>query len=588
MNTREKQLAIGFGGTILLLFGVPMAYSTVFGPISQRSEQVTQLTEAVSAKQDEALAIARARKQLKDWQAISLPPDRGAKTSKRPDALDAQRLYQAWLTDLAHLSGLTDIEVKPGAQRRLVKSGRGAQSANVFISVPVTIDGEARYAPLAAFLDHFHRTDLLHRLSKFKVTSRESDGDPLLKFSLEAEGLALLDVPWRRTLFPEATLSQPVADDATTITVQSAEPFPKKTPFRVRIGAEFLTVTAAKANTWTVTRAVERTHAAKHVSGESVELCPIKAAVKSLDKDGFREVLASNVFIKPVPPKEYKLQLDRIAEQVVIRGQKLSYAIPAKGHDPTAGEPEFRLLTPGPAGLELDRGTGRLSWSPAADQSVGTFPLKFEVVHPNAPDGKLSGEVTIVFREPNTSPTVVPVVTQTIYRGQPWSLKLAATDVETAKEKLQLKLGDNPPEGVSLDPATKELKWTPAPTFNLGDYTVNVVITDDGTPPQSTTVPITVKVEDDFASYTFLTAVVYEDDVPTAWLYDRSQDKNTKLRMGGEFQIADVKAKVLEFGKDYIIVQRGDQQLRLELGMNLRQMISTTASKPAAPDSQKL
>uniref|UniRef100_A0A7C2PGK1 Cadherin repeat domain-containing protein n=1 Tax=Schlesneria paludicola TaxID=360056 RepID=A0A7C2PGK1_9PLAN len=588
MNRREKLLAAGLGAVFLLMMGGGPLYNAVFGPITERSDRLAELTTAVEQKQDQALLIARARKQLRDWQALSLPPDRGAATSRRPDALDAQRLYQAWITDLAQLSGMTDVVVKPGAQRRLIKAGRGTQAANVYLTVPVTVVAEARFGPLATFLDHFQRVNLLHRINKLKVTSRESQGDPLLTITLEAEGLALVDVPWRRTLFPETALTKDLGDEATQLVVAKAEGFPKKTPFRVRIGLEYLTVTAVQDHTWTVTRAVERTHAARHAAGDAVELCPINPAVPSLDKEAFREVLMSNLFIEPPPPKEYKLQLGPIAEQVVTRGQKLSYALPASGYDPTAGEPDFRLITPAPPGLELDRGTGKLTWTPAAEQPAGTFPLQFEIKHPSAPDGKLTGEVTVVLREPNTPPVIERVAQQTAYRGQPWTLRLKITDPETPAEKLSVKLGDNPPEGVSIDPATKELKWTPGAAINPGDFVVNVVVTDDGTPPQSVTTPIAVKVELDAAAFTFLTGVIIEDGVPRALLYDRSQDKTLLIRRGDELKVADVVGTVTEIGKDYLLIQRGEQPQRLKLGNNLRELLpESTAAKPLADDATK-
>jgi hypothetical protein len=588
MKPREKLLAAGLGIAFVLWMSWGLIYGVVFGPIVERSERLADLTKTVEQKEDEALLIARARKQLTDWKARSLPPDRGAATSRRPDALDAQRLYQAWITDLAQLSGMSDVVVKPGSQRRLVKAGRGTQAANVYLTVPVTVVAEARFGQLATFLDHFQRVDLLHRLNKLKVTCRESEGDPLLSITLEAEGLALVDVPWRRTLFPETALAQPVGDEAGQITVAASEGFPKTTPFRVRVNNEYLTVTAVNGKTWTVARGAERTHAAKHVSGSTVELCPIKPDVPSLDKEAFREVLASNIFVQPPPPKEYQLKLGPLGEQFLTRGQKLNYAVPATGYDPTAGEPDFRLLSEAPPGLELDRGSGKLTWTPAADQPVGKFPLKIEVRHPNAPDGKVAGEVTVVFREPNTPPKLVPPGPQVAYRGQPWKLTLNVADQESPPEKLTVKLGDNPPEGFTLDAAKKELNWTPGTAIAPGDFTVNVTITDDGVPPQSVTVPVTVKVELDTAAFTFLTGVIVEDGVPRAMLYDRAQNKTTYLRRGDAVKVADFAGTVSEIGKDFVLLERGEELQRLRLGSNLRELQpDATAAKPAAAEPAK-
>jgi hypothetical protein len=113
---------------------------------------------------------------------------------------------------------------------------------------------------------------------------------------------------------------------------------------------------------------------------------------------------------------------------------------------------------------------------------------------------------------------------------------------------------------------------------------VNVVVTDDGMPPQTVTTPIKVKVEDDFAAYTFLVGIITVDGKPQGWLYDRSQDKKTVVETGDEISVADVKGKVAEIGKDYLVIEQGEKQLRLELGKNLREMLTTaTAAKPTEP-----
>ncbi|MDZ4686407.1 MAG: hypothetical protein SH850_15165, partial [Planctomycetaceae bacterium] len=125
--------------------------------------------------------------------------------------------------------------------------------------------------------------------------------------------------------------------------------------------------------------------------------------------------------------------------------------------------------------------------------------------------------------------------------------------------------------------------------FNLGDYTVNVVVSDDGLPPQTVTIAIPVKVEDDAASFTFLVGIISRDGVPEGWLYDRSQDKKTVVKMGDEVKVADVSGQVTEIGKDYLLLKHGETQHRLDLGTNLRQMVTAaTAAKTATEPPAKL
>src|ERR671925_2279539 len=67
------------------------------------------------------------------------------------------------------------------------------------------------------------------------------------------------------------TLAGPVNASQTTITVSSAVGFPATT-FRIRIDDELMTVTAGfGTTTWTVTRGVNGSTAASHVTSQTVQ-----------------------------------------------------------------------------------------------------------------------------------------------------------------------------------------------------------------------------------------------------------------------------------------------------------------------------
>jgi len=72
-------------------------------------------------------------------------------------------------------------------------------------------------------------------------------------------GLALIDAPARRTLFPQSELAEQLSEDGTTLHVSTLEGFPKEAGFRVQIKGEFLKVIDVDGKDWKVERAVERT-----------------------------------------------------------------------------------------------------------------------------------------------------------------------------------------------------------------------------------------------------------------------------------------------------------------------------------------
>lgn len=582
MQNREKLLAIGFGLAIVVWFGGGVVSEWVLGPFRERNQRRAELTEKVEGLTDQALEIARNRKLMSDWKLASLPPDRGAATAKRPDALDAQRLYQAWLTDLVNLSGFDRASVKPAVQRRFGTAGRGTTAKTVYVGVVVTIESEGRFSQICSFFDHFYRARLLQRINKLNIESRESQGDPILKFSLEAEGLALVDVPWRATLFPETQLVGELSDRLTRCEVTDATGFPQKVPFRVRMGSEYLLVTAVEGTTWTLERGADRTFAARHPAKTTVELAPVRPDVPSRSAEEFREILAANVFIKPPPPKVYDLRVGPLASQTLTRGQSLSYTIPVSNYDPTLGKPEFVLTSTPPDGLQFDRGLGKVTWNPGKDVPAGNYSLPIEVRHPNASGGMKTAKLDIVLREPNTPPRATPVTRQTVVLGRPWTLPLKFEDAETSSDRLQLKL-ESPPAGLVLNTDKRTLEWTPPDATPLGEMTLKVTATDTGTPPQSFTLSIPVDVRDDSARFTFLVASVLVDGEWQAWLYNRAVGERTILRMGDDFAVDEIRGKVVEIGKDFILLQSGETLQRLNLGRNLREMTNETAAVEVAP-----
>lgn len=571
MNQREKILAIGCGLALVgWMFGSTVD-ATLFGPFRDRSARLRDLDDKTEQLEDQMLALARARKQMTDWKAASLPPDRGANVAKRPDALDAQRLYQAWLTNLTQLAGLDSASVKPAASRRYGNAGRGSTSKPVYVGVVVTIDTEGRFSQLSSFLDHFYSANLLQRINKLNIESRESLGDPVMKLSLEAEGLALVDVPWRATLFPETRLASAITDKAVTCTVSPTTAFPQKTPFRIRIGTEFATVTEVAGTTWKLERGVDRTAAGKHAEGAVVELAPVRPQHSPRDAEQFRELLAANVFVKPQPPREYQLRLAPIAQQTFNRGQSWNYTIAASNYDATLGKPEFVAKSELPEGMELDRDSGRLSWLPTAEQAAGTVRVEVDVRHPSAKTGSETARLSVTLRDANTPPTVTVPGRQLAILGRPWSLPLQVRDAETPGNRITLTL-ENPPAGLELDTRRQELTWTPPATLVPGDYTVTVVATDDGQPPLSKKLDFPVSVQDDDALFTFLVGSISVDGVWQAWLYNRAQGSRLILKVGDQLQIADISGTVAEIGRDYLILRTTSRDQRLELGHNLRDL----------------
>ena len=558
MQRRQQYLLAGLIAAVLIWQGSGWVSYALFGPFETRREELSRLEQAVAEKSDKLLSLVRARKLLKEWQAISLPPDDLAK-SKKPSARDAQRLYLQWLTDLGQLCGFEDLKVTTGGQ---------TQKGNVYISVIVKLEAEARYDQLVRFLDLFYRTELMHRVTSLTITNKVFEGDPIMKVSLDAEGLALIGAPSRRTIFPQTILDVDISDSDITFDVVSSTGFPKEPGFRVQILNEFLKVVAINGNRWTVERGIERTVPGAASEGTTVDLVRLKSDQTDRTLEEFRALIASNIFVKP--PPAYRMKLLASGEKVLTRGKSLDFSIGVSGYDTTQGKPEFSLVGDAPAGLKLDR-FGKVSWKPAEDVPAGQYEFKFEVRHPSAPQGQMTETQTIRLRDPKAPPKLVSDQAPKVYLNREWVFRPELVKSDDKASTFKWKLGDRAPAGLVIDATTGELTWTPGDDVPIGDLSLPIVVSDNDTPPQSTTLTLNLKIQDDAAQFTRLTGIFAVGDNKRALLTDQSTDRKTELHEGDAFTISELQGKIKQIDRKFLILTMGPREIRWDMGQSLRE-----------------
>ena len=459
----------------------------------------------------------------------------------------------------------------------------GVSQKDVYASVPISVEGEARYSQLAFFLYQFRRTGLMHRIRKLDIRSYEAEGDPALKVYIEAEALALRDGPKRKTLFPQSALAV-AADDSTTVLEleKTVADFPKSYPFVMQLGTEYVVVQGVKGTTATVVRGFGGSKTVEHPAGTTAMATPVHPDMVNDPPEKLAEYIKANVFIKPRPPVPYELEVPASVDRVATRGTNFDYTVTASNYDPALGKPTFQLLGGAPKDLTLDSATGKIKWTPSEDYPLGKVALKLDVKHPSAKDGHQLTEVSIEVRALNLPPTITIEKVPPAVLGRKWVLPLNLVDSETAKDQLNVRL-TGAPEGVLVNARDGQLEWTPAEPVLPGSYPVTVTVTDTGTPPQSTTSNITITVEDDTAVFTYLVGIVAENGERQAWMFDRLMNKKTILRPGDKVTVADVEATVEVVESRYVRLKERDETFtRWEIGQNLRERLPVPAEPKAA------
>ena len=318
MRRSEKILLAILVFGLLAWQGGGMINRWVFDPLRRSQDELLRLDEQIATQKIQMHALSRAKSQLNQWHRRSLPRD----------PLTAQRLYQQWLTDLAQDSGFTSLRVYPDRVTRQGESGVGVQ---------VSIDATARLDQLCLFLSRFYRTELAQQITVLNIDSTQDRGDPALRVTIMAEGLALRGAQARQRLFATASLAGDVSNQELQIEVRDGTgfptmPFPEAPGFLVRVDGELLRVSKIVGTRWTVQRGVEQTQRKSHRVGSLVELAPRGPGTGPITREGFADLLARNPFAKPTPPVVEPPRApaaDPVAEPIAIDPAEFTYLVAA-------------------------------------------------------------------------------------------------------------------------------------------------------------------------------------------------------------------------------------------------------------------
>lgn len=566
MQKREKILAIALGSVVLLWFGLPILESSFVEPLVQLANDEERLQEEANEKFDEQLELRKKVKQLAQWRQKSLPPD----------PLNAQRLYQEWLVDLAQLSGFEGVVVT--LERRVAQG-------QVFVTIPVTIEAKATLQELAQFIERFESVDLLHRIATCDVISPASEGNPDLQVTITAEGVSLLSAPERSRLFPQVELADGLQKDVNEIAApDTASGFTEEPGFLVRIGDEFARVTSIDQGTWKLQRGVEKTFAEDHTPGETVELFPTVEERSKLTSQS-EAMWSLSLFTKPAPQRDYDPQLASKTPPPAIRGEKWNWKLAVESWNPTFGTPMYSLIE-APAGMDLDERSGEISWPVDSQAEIGQQSILVVVWGSASKEAGFTSGFNLRVRDPNEPPELESQTPLKFFLGRTSTKRLIATDPDGDDDRLRFEV-DGAPEGMQVNERDGTLTWTPSEALDPQTIDLRVTVTDSDEDAKSVTQTITILVEEDSARYTFLTTTFKKefangDEIWEAHLYDRATNETTILKEDETVEIADFELKIEKIGEDFVEVTRPAGRFRILFERPLVAMVKLAEPTEAA------
>lgn len=552
---RTKRLTIIAGGSLAVLLGWYFINWTVITPIKTQKKKIENLDSDLANFQNQSDMLDIARIRLAQWGSTSPPPN--------PN--DAQRLYKQWIRDLVNIAGFVDPEVESRSQ---TSKQRGR--LKIFTSVPVTVKGKTTFPQLCKFLYYFHRTKLMHRIADLDVRSEGNEGNPLMTVRMTCEAIAMASARSRQQLFPETKLKQPLGSGDKSITVTGAKGFPKKAPFQVHIGQQFLTVTDVKGNTWKIRPGVdpppenEVDSIASHDAGSVVQLNPMTIIKDQLLAD-YRKAVYSRYSNPFVLPMEFSPSLRINGNTRLARGDDLKLKATASDLDPDKGKARFELSKSAPKGMTIDPKTGDIRWSPAKDAEAKSYRSEVRLYQGAGKKPLLTRRLEVSIRVPNNRPTLtVAKDSHEIFAGSAVKFQASAKDPDDG-QRVSFSLS-GAPSGATIDSRSGAFEWTPDSEIEPKMYSFDVVARDTGFPSQSDKKTIYINVKQKAERYTRLISTFVEGAQREAIFYDIANNKKFTITEGTPFEIAGISGFLYVIGQGFVEFQSGDDSYRLRVG----------------------
>lgn len=566
---RTKILAGGLALVILVFLLRTKVDGWVRGPILKLQKEVVAAEKSAATLEADEIQLKVAQRNLEDWRVISLPPDVDI----------AQRLYREWVQALAENCGFSRIEVVP--------SSKSTQKEYSTVAVEVR-RAETDLQGLTKFLYLFDQADLMHRISSLTIDSPSPKGNPRLTISFTAEGMSASGTEDHQELLARTSLTTAVRDTDRTITAATndlfpiAEPPDEFEPFLVRIERELMRVEAVTESGWQVARGAEGTQAAPHETDAVIELFPVAWDRREKTQDQYAVLVKGSPFVIPAPPKKYTPRITGVSEKTIKPGEEVKFTAKADGLDPELGAAQF-ALSDAAEGMIIDAASGEFLWKPIADMAPGDYTATVLMTQEKNTDVRVDSKLKITIKQPNTTPVIMLTESAIVVLGQEFTTTATATDAD-ATDTLTFSLGSGSPEGLTIDPKTGQLKWTPPRTFTPGKYDVEVKVTDNASEPKSAAVKIALDVQDDYAALTLLSGIVGKDGVLHAWFRNKATGNVNSLKAGEKLTVSEIAAEIVSITDRFVTMKDADGLWKLKLGDGLRQrQLIEPTEKPVAP-----
>jgi hypothetical protein len=183
-------------------------------------------------------------------------------------------------------------------------------------------------------------------------------------------------------------------------------------------------------------------------------------------------------------------------------------------------------LVEGPPGLTMAEDTGAITWLPGEAVGPGVYTVTAKVTDYNpwaVNEQHLSttNSFTITVNEVNRPPTITVPENQVMVEETPLVISASASDPDIPLNGLTFSLLSSP-VGMTIDPASGAIAWTPTEAQGSNVFTVTVVVTDDS--------PFAVN-ERNFSATNSFTVTVNESNRPPVLIFEQTNRVISELTL---------------------------------------------------------
>ncbi len=215
----------------------------------------------------------------------------------------------------------------------------------------------------------------------------------------------------------------------------------------------------------------------------------------AVDRSGNREVAPAAPQARTTVILENRAPvLASQSDVTIVEGETLSLSMAAT--DPDGDALTYQLGEGAPAGVVLDASSGLLTWNTGELHGPSTNQLTVVVRDSGVPPMTASRTFRVIVLESNLPPVLEPIPNFSLGEGRLLSFTAVATDSDLPLQKLTFSLGAGAPAGAVIHPDTGSFTWVPSEFQGGTNYTVTVVVHDDGIPGLSASQSFAVAVLD--------------------------------------------------------------------------------------------